>query len=258
MSMPDPAAGPGVKPTGAPLPSDEFYIGYESGMPPGIRRRVRRGVAAAAIVVMSAVAAVTVAQRPLADSTFEYGSPQTFEGWLTWSPAPALLVQDGATWTRYWLVAQGKFGAARAVPDAANGWVRLDGTRVLREGWQMLEIVPGSVARISGTGAAPALAPEMIRTFHGRGEIVDSKCFLGVMNPGERIVHRDCAIRCLSGGIPAMFAYHDAAGGAHLALLLRADGQPVGRAWRQQAGSPIEIAGRLHVSGDLEVLVLEE
>ena len=29
------------------------------------------------------------------------------------------------------------------------------------------------------------------------GEIADSKCWLGVMNPGEGTVHRDCARRCL-------------------------------------------------------------
>jgi hypothetical protein len=34
------------------------------------------------------------------------------------------------------------------------------------------------------------------------GEIVDSKCYLGVMNPGALIPHRACAIRCISGGIP--------------------------------------------------------
>ena len=34
------------------------------------------------------------------------------------------------------------------------------------------------------------------------GEIVDSKCFLGVMNPGRLTPHRACAIRCISGGVP--------------------------------------------------------
>jgi len=33
------------------------------------------------------------------------------------------------------------------------------------------------------------------------GEIVDSKCFLGVMNPGQLTTHRACAIRCISGGV---------------------------------------------------------
>jgi len=36
-----------------------------------------------------------------------------------------------------------------------------------------------------------------------RGEIVDAKCFFGVMRPALGKVHRACAIRCLSGGVPA-------------------------------------------------------
>ena len=42
-------------------------------------------------------------------------------------------------------------------------------------------------------------------TFTLIGEIVDSKRYLGVMNPGNGKVHRDCAVRCLSGGIPPIF-----------------------------------------------------
>jgi hypothetical protein len=132
----------------------------------------------------------------------------------------------------------------------------LAGAQILREGWQMLEVVPGSVSRLAATELAPAPAPEVTQAFHGRGEIVDSKCYLGVMNPGERIVHRDCAIRCLSGGIPAMFAYRDAEGHSRLALLLQADGRPLGVEWTRRAGSPIEVSGTLHVSGDVEVLVI--
>jgi hypothetical protein len=237
---------------------DEFYIGYEGGMPPGIRRVVRRAVLIAAIVVVAVAAIVTVNQRPLASAAFEFGQPRPFEGWLTWSPAPSLLARDGEGWTRYWLVAQGKFGATRAAADPQEGWVRLDGTRILRDSWQMLEIVPGTVARITRSGAPPVMTPETTRPFRGRGEIVDSKCYLGVMNPGERIVHRDCAIRCLSGGIPAMFAYRDNAGASHLALLLRSDGRPVGPEWTRRAGSTFTVTGNLHVAGDVEVLVLDE
>jgi hypothetical protein len=38
------------------------------------------------------------------------------------------------------------------------------------------------------------------------GEIVDPKCFFGAMNPGQGKIHKSCAIRCLSGGIPAVLA----------------------------------------------------
>jgi hypothetical protein len=83
------------------------------------------------------------------------------------------------------------------------------------------------------------------------GEIVDSKCFLGVMNPGERTVHRDCAIRCLSGGVPPMLAYRDAAG-THLALLLGADADLL----RRGVGRAVTLSGRLSGPEDAEVFVI--
>jgi len=51
------------------------------------------------------------------------------------------------------------------------------------------------------------------------GEIVDSKCYLGVMNPGNGKVHRDCAVRCISGGIPPAFLVRDADGRSKILLL---------------------------------------
>ena len=35
------------------------------------------------------------------------------------------------------------------------------------------------------------------------------KCYLGVINPGNGKVHRDCAVRCLSGGVTPVFATND-------------------------------------------------
>jgi hypothetical protein len=43
-----------------------------------------------------------------------------------------------------------------------------------------------------------------------RGEIVDTKCYLGVMTPGEDKVHRGCAVRCISRGVPPAFLVRDA------------------------------------------------
>ena len=42
------------------------------------------------------------------------------------------------------------------------------------------------------------------------GEIVDPKCYFGVMKPGEGKPHRSCAIRCIAGGIPPVFAIKNA------------------------------------------------
>lgn len=43
------------------------------------------------------------------------------------------------------------------------------------------------------------------------GELVDSKCYLGTMKPGDGKTHKSCAILCLRGGIPPLFVSKAAA-----------------------------------------------
>ena len=77
------------------------------------------------------------------------------------------------------------------------------------------------------------------------GEIVDSKCYLGVMNPGNGKVHRDCAARCISGGIPPSFLVKDDSGQSHVLLLSGSDGRKLGREVLSFVGEPIRIEGEL-------------
>jgi hypothetical protein len=239
------------------MSDDEFYIGYESAMPRGIARRVRPIVVGLIAVLIAAASVATWAQRPLPAATFAYGRPQTFTGWLTLEPTPALEVIDAGRTTRYWLVGRGKFGAAAVLSAHRDGWVSLEATEIVREHWRMLEIVPATVRRLPSNAPPPPQAPVVRTAFHGRGEIVDAKCYLGVMNPGEGAAHRDCATRCLSGGVPLMFAYRDARGESHLALLLSTDGGIPDTQWKRRAGLSTQIDGELLVRGDEEAILVE-
>jgi hypothetical protein len=77
------------------------------------------------------------------------------------------------------------------------------------------------------------------------GEIVDSKCYYGVMNPGEGKVHRDCATRCLSGGVPPSFVVHGGPKDGTVYLLTDATGArlPIS-AFLDRVGEPVMIRGR--------------
>jgi hypothetical protein len=87
------------------------------------------------------------------------------------------------------------------------------------------------------------------------GEIVDSKCYLGVMNPGQGKVHRDCAAGCLSGGIPPIFVTTDGNGQF---LLVGLDGRALGRdALREFIAEPITIRGELLQRGESRLLKIE-
>ena len=56
-----------------------------------------------------------------------------------------------------------------------------------------------------------------------RGEIVDIKCYLGVMKPAHGKPHRSCAARCISGGIPPVLMVKDRDGDTNYLLLVSAE-----------------------------------
>ncbi len=86
------------------------------------------------------------------------------------------------------------------------------------------------------------------------GEIVDSKCFLGVLNPGALTTHRACAIRCISGGIPSVLLVRRTNGLALYFLLLSRDGKPVNKQLLNLVAEPVEITGEVERQGELLIL----
>ena len=86
------------------------------------------------------------------------------------------------------------------------------------------------------------------------GEIVDSKCYLGVMNPGRGKVHRDCAARCLSGGIPPALLTST----GEIVLLVNHDGKPFAKdALREFVDEVVVVRGGLIRRGDIKMMQAE-
>ena len=118
----------------------------------------------------------------------------------------------------------------------------------------MIEVQPGSVQ--AAASALSVVLPGTVKL--GRqtlvGEIVDSKCFLGVMNPGQLAPHRACAIRCISGGVPPMFLVRQKDGRAACFLLVSAGGAPVNQEVLDLVAEPLEISGDVERQGGLLIL----
>jgi hypothetical protein len=226
--------------------SDEFYIGYENVMPPGIGRRLRHGVGAILVLAAIAGALALAAHERLVPARFDFGRPDDVTGDLSRMPYPSLTVEGD----RVWLAARGKHGADALVAGVPEGRVALRGAVIARGAHRMLEVVPGSV-RAAGPAATPASpVPRPATAGAGAdvtltGEIVDAKCFLGVMNPGEGTVHRDCARLCLRGGLPPMLLVRGGLGEEALVVLVSSDGRAIGRDLAGIAGVPVEVRGRL-------------
>jgi hypothetical protein len=115
----------------------------------------------------------------------------------------------------------------------------------------MIELLPGSLAH--QTMAQGSLPPETaLGELTLTGEIVDSKCYLGVMNPGHTKVHRDCAARCISGGIPPILV---TSGDAY--LLTGRDGRKLNQEVRDLVGETIQVQGAVVQDGETATLRAE-
>ena len=101
----------------------------------------------------------------------------------------------------------------------------------------------------------PMPPPVSLGTQTLTGEIVDSKCWLGVMKPATRGVHRGCASRCLSGGIPPLLLVRDTSGATTAQLLLvGADGRAAHNRFKALVGRDVRLTGEVIREGDLLVM----
>jgi hypothetical protein len=93
----------------------------------------------------------------------------------------------------------------------------------------MLEVIPESLHETTQAPAGITSVVTELGPIRLLGEIVDSKCYLGVMNPGSGKVHRDCAARCISGGAPPALVAQDAAGETQVLLHVGSDSRALNK-----------------------------
>ncbi len=268
--------------------NDEFYIGWEDKAPPAIGSRVRRAVVFLLVLAVVLGALLAVAQRTIGVSVFEWGNVKSFSGILKSQPYPHLLVPrpgasgSQAAFSSYYLVKPFKFGLDFEIANRLDGkTVSLKGTLIYRGNQTMIEVVNDTIGVSDASSPALPPSPSLRRT--GRapsahsgeerdglrglpattvslgqqtlsGEIVDSKCYLGVMNPGQLTTHRACAIRCISGGIPPVLLVRQANGAPLYFLLVSPDGRPVNKQVLDLVAEPVEITGDVQRQGELLIL----
>ena len=231
---------------------DEFYVGYAPRLPRRTAGTIFRVVIGMNAVAIAVALLLVFAQRPFAHSTFEFGQYRDFTGVVELKPYPTLVVEHSSAkeYSRYVLVAPGKHGADAEVRALAGKTVVLRGSLIYRDGHTMVELVPGSLKEQRGNAVEVSVTDLGAVTV--TGEIVDSKCYLGVMNPGRSKVHRDCAARCISGGIPPALVTADG-----FYLLVGGDGRALSREILEWVGEPVEVSGTLQRSGETLILRAE-
>lgn len=237
---------------------DEFFVGY---LPtPPRTKRFAWTCAGLAFVALAGVGGYLSALRT-APAAASFDSGQEVVGLLQvdaygilWAP------DDSPSGARAYLLSRGgKLGFPDFAREHDGHVVRMRGGILDRGGYVMLEmnaieraddaLEPEVVARLR------ALPREDLGAVTRRGEIVDSKCHLGRMRPGNGRTHRACAQYCIRGGVPPVLVTSEQ-GLTHY-LLVGRDGGEVNDAVIPFVAEPVELAGTLERRGDLLILAID-
>lgn len=234
-----------------------LYVGY---LPTPAREKRFLRVLIPVLLWLGAITTGLVAWRMQDPGTgvWDISNEQTWEGVLRADPYPLLEIERAGETEIVMLVEMGKFGPERA--RAFDGQrVEVTGFELERDGRRIFELVPEerAISALGGERVSSAPLPTPIGSVTLRGEIMDSKCFLGAMKPGEGQGHRACAILCIRGGIPPMLVTRDASGNASYYLLVGTDGAGLAPDALDRIGEPVEITGELSRRGDLMMLAID-
>lgn len=234
-------------------PDGGFYVGYQPRMPATLARFLRYRIVALMGLGAGLALALALGHQAPVPAMYEYGTVREFSGMIVGGDFPALALDPGpddAPGPVRLLAGPGKRGAAALVAHLDGSRVTIGGT-VLRRGDQiMLEV--HSVTSRPGPAQAPAVHDHGDVTL--TGEVVDAKCHLGAMNPGQGPTHRACAARCLRGGLPALLATRDADGRERAVLLTGPGGRSLHADLVQYVAARVSLRGRHRQVGTMETL----
>lgn len=251
--------------------NDEFYIGWMPKAPYGFARFMRLAVIILLLLVVSAAIIIAVQQRKFSTAVFEFGQLTEIKGVFSKYPVPSVRVttkQDAFGNTTYLtipLVGYGKSGAEGLIAELEKEnkttldkkQVSLKGTLLYSDGKTLLQIDGHDKPLVSIDDTASSVFIDQVKelgTMELTGEILDPKCYFGVMKPGQGKPHRDCAIRCIEGGISPVFRVSDALGATGYYLILDENGRKMNNELKDYVAEPVSLRARVVRYNDWTIL----
>ncbi len=267
------------------MSKEDFYIGYQKDAPASHSKWAKQFLVIALIIVISAASVFVLTQKPFSKGQYEYGDLTELEGILKLEPVPHLRVfneKDIYGEERYkavLLTAPFRFGATEILnnidlPDASldSVYTKIRGTLIYNDGKALFELTEKEAAVIGYSPITTKLEIDTSLTLDNKntpwtginnykiettlqGEIIDPKCYFGAMKPGEGKVHKSCAIRCISGGIPPVFKVNNF-GNNEYYILYGEDESPVNERILDFVAERVEITGRFENLDDWKILYI--
>lgn len=237
--------------------SEEFFIGWQGKAPPQTGRFLRGRIVLILVATLVLGAILAASQGTIGRAWFQFGDVREFHGLLVREPVPMLLTESPdpeSGESVYLLVSPFKYGYPAEEAERFHLQpVTIQGTLIYNEesGGAMIEAVE-TVPR-EGAEAVNPLSVVAERKVTLEGEIVDSKCWLGVMNPGSMKPHRACAINCIRGGIPPVLLVDR----RDLFVMVGTDGEAINESILPLVALPVSMEGTVVDYGPLKVIKVD-
>jgi hypothetical protein len=253
-----------LSPSEIALEREAFYIGWQPKAPASFAKHVRKVLFILFPVALLVGYLLSTSQKKFSTANFEFGKLTEVKGVYYNSPVPMLKVFDKNNLAiTIPLVGYGKHGAETAITELEKEKgvslnrkeVTLKGTLLYGDGKTLFQIDKNDNPVVNiGAESLISLQQKDLGKQTIRGEIIDPKCYFGVMKPGEGKVHRDCAIRCILGGIPPVLHVQNEKGESNYYLIVGPDGEKMNEAVQDFVAEPVSIEARVVQQDDWIVL----
>lgn len=243
--------------------NDEFYIGHVDEMGPETKKTLKIFVLGAMVLLLGGALLFSFFQREAVNSSFDFGNPSKVVGVYHESPYPMLRVQLAENeFKEVVLLGFGKSGAnpfldkiREKVGDLSGKQLTIEGQLIYYNGKTLLEIDDSQNITVTGKGSVSV--SRFLDEIEVEGEVIDPKCFFGVMKPGYGKIHRSCAALCISGGIPPVLASTDENGNETYFLLTDLKGNPIHKDIVPYIGQPSLLSGEVSSLGDWKTMKVD-
>lgn len=257
------------------MDNPDFYIGWQPEAPTSFAKHSRKFVLVLVAVFITAGIVLALQQKKFSTSSFEFGQLTEVRGLYQKYPVPSLKVitqRDvfgNVSSITMPLVGYGKFGAEGVIAELEKEnstsldkkEVTFKGTLLYSDGKTLLQIDKNDSPLINiSAGIAPAgysNTKKELGTVELTGEILDPKCYFGVMKPGYGKPHRDCAIRCIAGGMDPVFCVRNEKGEANYYLILGANGEKINDQLQDYIADPVSLKARAVQYDDWIILYID-
>ena len=244
---------------------DEFYIGYSNKIGVKTKKKTRFFVLVSLLLIILVGLSFSYFQRPAANSSFDFDTPTLITGIYHESPYPTLrLTLEENVFKDVVLLGFGKYGPEAYLKNFSQDaksligkQISISGNLIYYNGKTLLQIDDSYQLQIEADSMSGEIKPQYIGEQSIIGEIVDPKCYFGVMKPGFGKIHRSCAALCISGGIPPVLVANDQNSIAPYYLLTDLKGNPINKDILPYIGQPSRLKGQVSRLADWYVLSVD-